>query len=110
MIQILLFCLMLQFGNNCRYCDRIERNHVYRNGEYTFTQIICWEWNVEVNEYEVIGWFMETTPPEKQGRWCYITYQNKKFFSRIYKESWTMFDPEVEDRKKLPMNNRKGLN
>jgi hypothetical protein len=109
---MLLFC----FGNVTLpdkdvYVDMLECNHVHnKNGEYVFTQVILWaEFPSEgiKKEYRAVDWIMinekeKNSPPIKKGKlWttqkkCY--YKGKEYavnvHAPIYKESWTMDDPE----------------
>lgn len=109
--------MCLFFGNNnfpvdSVYVDMIEYNHVYNSkGDHCFTQVILWvEYPAEgqKTEFRALDWIMvewkdrNITIPIKEGE----LYRAKKacfhkgntfyvnVYAPIYRESWTMDDPE----------------
>ena len=80
--------------------DLIELNHVHdtQSGRFKFTQIILWEWSHDYRRYHVVMWWIPDritndingTTATNNG----VMYQ--AFFVR---ETWTLGDPEVENRK-----------
>lgn len=102
--------------------ELIEVNHKFgADGKHVFDQIIFWERRPESGRLQVRAWYMiedrETINrrPIRTAGGMYETtmlLENnllKKVRSRQYRESWTDFDPEQEDAKKLPSAYRNAL-
>lgn len=100
--------------------DLIELNHKHdRTGKHTFSQVIFWERHPGNGKYRVRDWFLVDDreslsgyPVKRNDRWeSWFVKEGKthRITSPIFKESWTMYDPEVEDKRKWPGDARKKL-
>ncbi|MAT51412.1 MAG: hypothetical protein CMK32_09550 [Porticoccaceae bacterium] len=116
-MNLILFCLLLGLpSTNARRIHRvdlIEINHVCRRDQSQFTQIIIWDWSPTLNQYVVVAW--QNSPPEPiisraggsyQFRWR-LTDQIVRADS--YRETWTLNDPELDNRKVWPVERRRQL-
>lgn len=109
--------MCLFFGNNNFpvdnvYVDMIEYNHVYNTkGDHCFTQVIFWlehpvagiGTEFRAAEWSMVEWHNKNiVAPIKQGKLysakkaCYHKGQTfyVNVYAPIYKESWTVEDPE----------------
>lgn len=99
-------------------CDIVEVNHVYTDtGSHTLSQVIWWEWCKDFDRYNVIDWRMIEAcgKPTQIGR-KYVNewYDNKtrshlRVIAYIYKETWTLYDPEIKAREVYPEVRRRKL-
>ncbi len=99
--------------------DVIEVNHMYdRDAELVFDQIIFWEWRWSEGEYRVIAWRMLKKPGQFPTRdWprrgFVSIWQDGRILRDVrapfFRETWTQFDPELDDRKIVPQHLRRGL-
>lgn len=94
--------------------DVVEVNRIVDSkGHVTLEQVIWW--NYRYDAYQVVAWRFAgfVGLPEKRGqRWVSRWFDGKKIrevVARVNRETWTMFDPELADRHKLPESWRIGL-
>jgi hypothetical protein len=92
--------------------DRIEANHYQDDtGKEVFTQAIVWRWNPATCEYEVRAWWLvkceSDMPSHDMLRFEGRTMRRIKAGNVI--ETWSNYDREVEERKRLPVDQRRGL-
>jgi hypothetical protein len=100
--------------------DLVELNHKYGpNGSHTFSQVIFWERVPENGKYRVRDWVLVETqetlnriPILQNGVYetCFIRdgiYYHVR--SNLFRESWTMHDPEALDAMKWPKDQRRPL-
>lgn len=93
--------------------DRIEVNHYQdeTGKEIGPAQAIVWRWNPATCEYEVRAWWMvkceSDMPSRDMLRFDGRTMRRIKTNSVI--ETWSNYDREVEERKRLPVDQRRGL-
>lgn len=93
--------LLIFVGGHTTHCDMAEVNHVHdAAGCQRFVQLIAWEWLPDSREYHAQDWcYVETWTCSQQ---C-VTYRYRdrdgKLRFRIYRETWTQHDPELDDRK-----------
>lgn len=106
MLVIAILCLLNGSGNKNEHhieVDVIEINHVFNEDcELSFTQAIYWRWYG--NRLSVDHWrrvpdeYHVTKLPSVNDEWMsygtMIVVKGKSF-----RETWTMYDPEIEDRK-----------
>ena len=95
-------------------------NHVQceTTGEVRLTQIILWDFGVwkigkDINaaDYAVVDWCLpkDATTIHRQGsRWVGV-FKGRWVRARIFIETWTTFDPEIEDQKTFPSVLRRGV-
>ena len=91
--------------------DLIELNHNYdRNGCPVFDQVILWDLDPASGKYHVRAWVLcEPYPVMINGVWVF-RHQGACVRSRMYRESWTQFDPERADQRFLHESERIKLN
>ena len=109
-------------------CDIIEINHVYRvhviedppaaakvkiskQGSY----LLFWDWNALQNNYVCIAWrvWREKQYPMRRGGMWHIHFHDKDLFREVqavsFRETWTPWDAEVENRHTFDPAQRRGL-
>lgn len=104
--------------------DVVELNHFYSDaGDLTFSQYIWydWKWNDRLQTYrfDVIAWRLVQKDKEKsflttfsKGYHCTRFVDGEAFRniqSRSFRETWTQYDPEQEERQYLMPNERQEL-
>jgi len=100
--------------------DLIELNNKYsKDGKHTFTQVIFWERYPGNGKYHVRDWHLVDEreslsgyPVKRNDRWeSWFVKEGKthRVTSKLFKESFTQFDPEVEDKRKWPSGMRMPL-
>lgn len=105
-----------------QYVDVIERNYYYGGtdiNDLTFEQMIFWEWNKFDERFNVLAWRMsdefEIVRYDWDKRLWRLSFYDTKchcwrvVYSLSYRETKTTYDPEVEDRKWLSQEYRRGL-
>lgn len=122
---LLAFALALTIDQDLLTSDNvdvIEINHCYNeDGEKRFTQTIFWEWKAWFpgGEYVVVDYRIVKDQPQPQPRKDYsrggydLIWRDGKTWRRVHSistvETWTRYDPEVQNRSIIPMNRRRGL-
>jgi hypothetical protein len=99
--------------------DVIELNHFYDpEGRKVFDQVIFWEWHAEEAAFRVVAWRLWKSPAQTPHRdWLRGGYRTlwldvdlpRLVRAASFHESWTQYDPELEDRHFLPPDRRRGL-
>ena len=99
--------------------DVVEINHFYDDqAELVFDQIIFYDWSRTDNCYHVIGWriLKDKSPVPKRvyGTNYYqsIWYDDgvlRKLRTKVLREAWLQYDPELLERESCPKEYRKGL-
>jgi hypothetical protein len=99
--------------------DVIELNHFYDpEGRKVFDQVIFWEWHAEEAAFRIVAWRLWKSPAQTPERdWQRGGYRTLWFDedqlrlvrATSYRETWTQYDPELEDRQFLVPNRRRGL-
>jgi hypothetical protein len=106
---ICLILLLIDGGRcdpGCR-ADVIEMNHCYDQDteRHKFTQVIIWNWKPEVGRHHVDFWWIVDTQclaqlPLKCNDICKVRRRDGLVISsKVYRETWTLNDPESDDRK-----------
>jgi hypothetical protein len=99
--------------------DRIELNHVQcpQTGRETLTQVIYWRWHECDQTHHVTAWRMVDRRPSllrRDGREWVETWEDgpvrREIRAAQFRETWTLHDPEVEDRATVSPEMRRGLN
>ena len=98
------------------YVDLVEVNHLCDDqARQTLWQVIFWEFSYERSEFQVRSWRLVRTPgmvprakisvfaDEKAGGKIRVIQ------ARSVAETWTQYDPEVDDRGRWPEDKRRGL-
>ena len=102
--------------------DVIEINHCYgSDGEKRFTQTIFWEWKNFYPEgnYIVVDWRIVKDQPQPHPRKDYskggytLIWNDQGTWRRVrsvsMRETWTQYDPELDNRQIFPTARRRGL-
>jgi len=120
-MSILLMLIMVKIEHRTVSVDKvtlIEINHYYDGkGGLVFDQIIFYDWIPRKRKFEVVAWRMLKEPCQVprliNGKWVSIWYDGDKFRKVISdlkpRETWSNFDPELEERTYLAKDLRKGL-
>lgn len=101
----------------CEHCDLIELNHKYaKDGKHTFTQVIFWERLPQNGKYRVRDWVisddresLDAVPVLRHGLYESHFVKNGIYYhvrSPLFRQSWTMNDPEVDDGRVHPKHMR----
>lgn len=99
--------------------DLIEVNHVYDDrGRLVLQQVIFWDWHADRGRFHVVAWRMLRETGQIPRR----DWQQDDYFCLWYdgdvlrevrapsrSETWTQFDPELDDRQELPRSLRRKL-
>ena len=123
--SLLMICACaIAIGNPLRHkppevvnvVDIIELNHKYDdNGKLTFSQLIFWRWDVVDRMFHVASWRMvdEHHYVRRQG----MGFEDREVRDLLhgvvitrahsYRETWTHYDPELEDKKLFPDDRRR---
>lgn len=93
--------------------DMIEVNRYYDGqGKLIFTQLIFWDYSPSRGEFIVRDWRMMKCHMRRWSNgfmWIDERDQLRHVRGRTFFESWTQIDPEIENRKKLPVDDRRKL-
>lgn len=99
--------------------DLIEINHVIQSdGRAEFTQIIFYDWVADEGRFQIRTWRMHKQvqrAPYFDGnadRYTLRFYDKgllREVHSKSVRHTWTNYDPEVAERKVLPVHKRRGL-
>lgn len=100
--------------------DMVELNHKYsEQGNHTFSQVIFWERIPATGKYRVRDWVLvemqeslNRIPIRRNGVWETAFVRDGIYYdvrSNLFRESWTQTDPEIEDAKKWPKDQRRPL-
>jgi len=111
-----LLALIVLFGGNgpqSETVDLIELNHYRCSDNYGFTQLIFWEWSPNKRRYIVRDWViadgLDRQPREVDGfHECVVECSDIKYRvrSRLFRETFTDFDPERRDLKNHEQSER----
>lgn len=117
-MKTILFLLLSVVGSPKDYItvEKIEYNHVYddQTKERKFSQVILKKWMTLPDSvgYRVIDFNVIDNPliVRRNGGY-YISYltvagEEKRFFTKLYREYSSYYDEEFEDRKFLPQELR----
>jgi hypothetical protein len=100
-------------------CDLVELNHFYDEmGRLVFDQVIFYDWSDDEARFNVRAWRLGKHPSQLPFRdWesggYRVTWLDgdrlRDVFSAHYRETWTQYDPELEEREHLPKDRRREL-
>lgn len=94
------------------YHDSCELNHYYdEHGILIFDQLIFRDWNKYEKRFEIVDWYVvkpRSSTNENDCIWLDGRHLRQvQYGFRI--ETWTQYDPEINERSILPKDKRKGL-
>jgi len=99
--------------------ELIEVNHLYdERGQHLLDQLIFYEWSLERNRFDVRAWRKVTSTAHYPLRsWedgdYHVTWYDRGILRHVragaFRETWTHYDPEVLERKQLPVERRREL-
>lgn len=123
---MLIFFLIVSIGSPLTdHVDLVEVNHCYNaDGRLMFDQVIWYNFGYE--RFDVVAWRIlknvrngkdEFIPrhatPIPDSRLHVSFWRDKgvrrKVIAKIYRETWTTYDPELKEREFLPSKQRQGL-
>jgi hypothetical protein len=96
-VILLLFAALTQLGTvPSEYVDLIEVNHQHDDcGNYTFTQIIAWDFARDTQKPHVRGWeLVRNFMPQTANGVVRYESETMRIHSKTLRESWTQIDPE----------------
>lgn len=110
-----LILLVLPIGGIPIQVDVVEINHVVdpATGCVRFEQVVWWDWCDFCGCYEVRDWrVLEKTgwPVFTESGWlCRWSEDSNRLtvIGRVRRETWTVYDVEIEDRKNVPSERRR---
>ena len=117
MLAILLVLASGGFGNEIRQFDLMELNHCQTaDGLMRFDQIILWDWSPDYRRWHVQYWIMASDrschPVRVGNRYeCHWTNGANRivFSAKLFRETWTIGDPERENIRLFPVDMRRKL-
>ena len=89
----------------------LEINHVYCNGQHSFTQIIGWEFDEYELRMQVVFWRMQKenmNPGNREFVWHDGEILRRLRYD-VLSERWLNYDVELAERSYLPQSKRRGL-
>lgn len=102
--------------------DLIEVNHFYdEQGRFVYDQIVFYDWCPRECRYQLRDWrlikngnqipLQDAKTGEFTAVWSDFKSRNvlRKTTARLFRESWTQYDPELVEREFLPESKRKKL-
>lgn len=111
---VLLLTLSLPLPIVERSASVAELNHVYDQcGKKCFTQLIVWDWSDHLSDHHVGAWaLVKGIVQIDRGTVTRITLKQPDGILRVtagsFRESWTQYDPEIDDRQRVPQGQRRG--
>lgn len=117
LLLLLTACLPINSSIVEDRVDVIEVNHFYdEEGRLVFDQIIFWEWCPVTKRHQVVAWRLlkkYSAWPERRGREWQSMWIDGELLRRVIapsiRETWTQYDPELEERKLLRKEHRREL-
>lgn len=101
------------------HVDVIELNHVYdTDGQLILRQFIFWDWHDGDAQFRVVAWRLwsegQPRPLRDLRRGGYVLLWHDGQVLRwieadMFHETWTQHDREIEDRRRLSQDRRRGL-
>ena len=115
--MLLLWCYLAlspQAGVLEDRTDVIELNHCYdANGSHLFDQMIFWDWWPEYSQHFVRAWRIHKQQFDVSVSPVSVMWSDGDRLRRVratsWRETWTQYDPEVDDRKRWAQERRVGL-
>lgn len=91
-------------------CGLVEINHrMDADGKQCFVQAIAWDWFGSESTWHAQGWVMvDDWRRDSDGVTIWTgSGERIKVHCKFFRETWTVHDPEVEDRNKFPCKYRR---
>ncbi|WP_372897351.1 hypothetical protein [Stieleria sp.] len=116
MTLLLLLALTIPTETPSIHFDRIDINHCHQpDGTLAFTQLIFWRWSRFERRFISYGYVMLRDKQQRpvccgDRHSVIVNHDGKRWrvTSDCVIETWTVGDPEAEDRKKYPEFRRDG--
>jgi hypothetical protein len=99
--------------------DLIEVNHFYDDqGRLVFDQVIFYDWSGIENRYQVRAWrLLKHNAQIPRRNWRSGEFESiwhdgdvlRRVRTKVIRETWTQFDPEILEREYLPKEHRREL-
>ena len=99
--------------------DLIEVNHFYDDqGRLVFDQVIFYDWSSIENRYQVRAWrLLKHNAQIPRRNWRSGEFESiwhdgdvlRRVRTKVIRETWTQFDPEILEREYLPKEHRREL-
>lgn len=112
----LLLLIHLYPAISPRDCARAEISHVVDgNGQIVIDQVIWWDWCSTCGRYRCVDWrrLDRCGRPARRGSYWWFEWTEgtriHQVRTRVLSETWTPYDPELEDRKLHPIDRRRGV-
>lgn len=125
MTKALLLLVLVGIGSPfsqpvCEFVDLIELNHKYDpKGRHTFSQVIFYERLRQNGHYRVRDWVLVDdreslcAVPVNRNSLYHSDFTKEDVYyqirSPLFRESWTHYDPEIEDGRIYPKHTRRLL-
>lgn len=114
---LLLLTLFLGSGRHVHKTESVEmvelnHHHDYQTGKHSYDQIIFYEWSHDYTRYHVIAWGIVEKPehfPTKDPRGYKCDFKGYTVYATSFRESWTVVDPERQNKKLFPDERRLGF-
>jgi hypothetical protein len=89
-------------------CDLIEINHYMPECGNGFTQLIAWDWCPQYHRWHAQQWLI-VRDWQRAGRVvsCEGDGTSVRVSARLFRETWAKDDPERENQKLFPINERR---
>lgn len=115
----LSFCLLLygnMLQNKSTYFHLMELNHYYSlKGDYIYSQVVLWNEDPVTGKLQVGAWSIADDfhnapfPTHGNGIHRWQNSKGQQAHSRLFRESWTQSDPERENKRIFPEDERIGF-
>jgi hypothetical protein len=119
----MIFALLLILGSQSTthdHCDLAEINSFHDcNGRHVYDQVIFYEWSPSLHRYHVRAWVLsdgDKQPQRDYRNGLYVTKYTERdtsiertITSTHFRRSWTQIDPERDNKRLLPENERHAL-
>ena len=110
---MLLLCKIMYMTLMVTHVDVIELNHYYSEDKLIFDQVVMWEWSEEYGRYIIMDWklYKPENGDSLDTNAFYYQKEEKlyKIVGKHFRETWTNFDVELENRSFIPVNKRTGI-
>lgn len=118
-VAALLLLSIIPRDLTARDCvDLVEVNHFYdESGRLVFDQAIMWRWWDRDCRFYVVAWRLIKSPsqiPQRSRRGGYTSVWTdcetlRRVDAAAVRETWSQYDPELEERQHTPQERRRGL-
>lgn len=115
-LLLLVICGGIPNSAPVQHADIVEVNHVCdrQDGRETLVQVIWWEWSSVYGQFVVIDWriLSKCDFPHRHGtawiqQWRDGPGSETTVVSKVFRETWTLYDVEIENRSIVPEQHRR---